>query len=62
MLFRSDFVVDFDDYGPGISSRFFDFGDDLEELLGRKVDFVFEERLKPRFRARVEASREVVVG
>jgi predicted nucleotidyltransferase len=56
-----DFVIEFADYGPGISSRFFDFGDDLEDLLARKVDFVFEERLRPRFRARVDASRVVVV-
>jgi predicted nucleotidyltransferase len=57
-----DFVVEFADYGPGISTRFFDFGDDLEALLGRKVDFVFEERLRPRFRRNVDASREVVLG
>jgi predicted nucleotidyltransferase len=36
-----DFVVDFYDYGPGISSRFLDFGDEMEALLGRKVDFAF---------------------
>jgi predicted nucleotidyltransferase len=57
-----DFVIDFADYGPGISSRFFDFADDLEALLGRDVDFAFEERMRPRFRARVDASREVVFG
>lgn len=57
-----DFVIDFEDYGPGISSRFLDFADDLESLLGREVDFAFEERMGPRFRARVDASREVVLG
>ena len=57
-----DFVVDFDDYGPGISSRFLDFGDELEALLGRKVDFAFEDRMRPRLRKNVEASREVVLG
>jgi predicted nucleotidyltransferase len=57
-----DFVIEFEDYGPGISSRFLDFADDLEELLGRDVDFAFEERMRPRFRARVDASREVVLG
>jgi predicted nucleotidyltransferase len=36
-----DFVVDFYDYGPGISSRFLDLGDEMEALLGRKVDFAF---------------------
>ncbi len=57
-----DFVIDFEDYGPGISTRFFDFADDLEVLLGRDVDFAFEERMRPRFRKSVDASREVVLG
>jgi predicted nucleotidyltransferase len=57
-----DFVVDFADYGPGVSTRFLDFADDLEHLLERDVDFVFEERLRPRFRARVDASRESLLG
>ncbi len=57
-----DFVVDFEDYGPGISMRFFDFADDLEVLLGRDVDFAFEEQMRPRFRKNVDASREVVFG
>lgn len=57
-----DFVIEFADYGPGISSRFFDFGDDLEDLLGRKVDFVSERRMRPRFRASVDRSREAVLA
>ena len=57
-----DFVVEFTDYGPGISTRFFDFGDELEALLGRSVDFVFEDRLRPRFRKNIDAAREIVLG
>ena len=55
-----DFVIDFLDYGPGISDRFIDFADALEALLGRSVDFAFEEKMKPRFLAAVNESREVV--
>lgn len=57
-----DFVIEFADYWPGISSRFFDFGDDLENPLGRKVDFVSERRMRPRFRASVDRSREAVLA
>lgn len=32
-----DVIVEFLDYGPGISDRFFDLIDALEELLGRTV-------------------------
>lgn len=55
-----DFVIEFADYGPGISTRFFDFGDDIEDLLGRKVDLVSERRMRPRFRASVDRVREPV--
>lgn len=57
-----DFVVEFDDYGPGIARRFIRFADALEELLERDVDFAFESRMRPRFRKRVDASREAVLG
>jgi predicted nucleotidyltransferase len=57
-----DFVIEFADYGPGISTRFFDFGDDLEALLGRKVDFVSERRMRPRFLASVDRSRQSVLA
>lgn len=57
-----DFVIEFADYGPGIATRFFDFGDDLEALLGGKVDFVSERRMRPRFRASVDRCREPVLA
>lgn len=57
-----DFVVDFSDYGPGIAKRFIRFADALEELLGRDVDFAFDDAMRPRFRKRVDATREVVLG
>ena len=55
-----DFVIDLGDYSPGISRRFVQFGDDMEALLGRRVDLVFEERMKPRFRAAVDETRKAV--
>ena len=55
-----DFVIDFSDYGRGVARRFVEFADALEVLLGRKVDLVFEERMKPRFREAVDETREVV--
>lgn len=55
-----DFVIDFADYGRGIARRFVEFADALEALLGRHVDLVFEERMKPRFREAVDETREVV--
>jgi predicted nucleotidyltransferase len=55
-----DFVIDFADYGRGVARRFMDFGDALEALLERRVDLVFEERMKPRFREAVDETREVV--
>ena len=57
-----DFVIEFADYGPGIARRFVRFGDALEALLGRKVDLAFEERMRPRFKRNLDASREVVLG
>lgn len=55
-----DFVIDFADYGRGVARRLIEFADALERLLGRSVDLVFEERMKPRFRAAVDETREVV--
>lgn len=55
-----DFVVEFADLGPGIFVRFIDFGDDMERLLGRRVDLISEKRMKPRFRRSVEETRQVV--
>lgn len=57
-----DFVVEFADYGPGIARRFVRFGDDLELLLGRKVDLVSDRGMRPRFRHSVDQSREVLLA
>jgi predicted nucleotidyltransferase len=57
-----DFVVEFDNYGRGIARRFVGFGDDLEALLGRKVDLVSDRGMRPRFRKSAERSREVVLA
>ncbi len=56
-----DFIVDFMDYGPGVARRFIGFGDALEALFGRRVDFVFDSKLtNPYFKASVDASREKI--
>ena len=55
-----DFVVEFEDYGPGIFRRFIDFGDAMEALLGRRVDLISNKRMKPRFRRSVDETREVL--
>ena len=57
-----DFIVEFDDYGAGIARRFVGFGDDLEALLGRKVDLVSERAMRPRFRRSANKSREMVLA
>ncbi len=57
-----DFIIEFDDYGAGIARRFVGFGDDLEALLGRKVDLVSERAMRPRFRRSAEKSREMVLA
>jgi predicted nucleotidyltransferase len=57
-----DFIIEFDDYGPGIARRFVGFGDDLEALLGRKVDLVSNRAMRPRFRKSADRSREVVLA
>ncbi len=47
-----DVVVEFD--GPATYSRYFDLKDELEDLLGRRVDVVTLRGLKPRARQAVE--------
>jgi uncharacterized protein len=41
-----DFVLEFLDYGQGVATRFIDLADDLEALLGRDVDLLFESMVK----------------
>lgn len=55
-----DFVIDFLDYGPGIVDRFIGFADAMEELLERRVDFVFESKLRGRFLVTVNEEREPI--
>jgi predicted nucleotidyltransferase len=57
-----DFVVDFANRGPGIFVRFIDFGDAMEQLLGRRVDLVSEKRMKARFRQSVDETREALLA
>jgi len=57
-----DFIVEFESYGPGIARRFVSFGDDLEALLGRKVDLVSNRAMRPRFRRSADQTREVVLA
>jgi len=57
-----DFVIDFLDYGPGISDRFFRFAEDVEGLLGRSVDFIFGDKpiKNPYLRVSVDESRVLI--
>jgi predicted nucleotidyltransferase len=57
-----DFIVEFESYGPGIARRFVGFGDDLERLLGRKVDLVSDRAMRPRFRRSADKTREAVLA
>lgn len=57
-----DFVIDFADYGLGVSSRFIDFANALEAHFRRPVDLVFERKLtNPYFRREVLSTMEVLV-
>ena len=47
-----DLLVEFE--GPATYDRYFGLRDHLETLLGRKVDLVTEQGLKPRARRHVE--------
>ena len=55
-----DFVIEFSRTGDDLLSRFIGFADDLEAELGRSVDFVFERKMRPRFRAFIAPQREVI--
>lgn len=56
-----DFVLEFLDYGPGVSDRFIDLADDLEALLGRDVDLLFESVVEdPDLIREVRATQEVL--
>lgn len=55
-----DFIVEFADNRTRILHRFFELANAMEALLGRPVDLVFEDGMKPRFRAYVAAQRETI--
>lgn len=57
-----DFVIEFLDYGPGISDRFFRFAEDIEVLLGRSADFIFGDKpiKNPYLRASVDESKVLI--
>ena len=55
-----DFVIEFLRYDDDSLSQFIGFADSLEAALGRKVDFVFDRKMRPRFRAFIAPQREVI--
>lgn len=56
-----DFVVDLGVYDARVADRLLDFADDLERLLGRRVDLITQRSItNPYFKQSVEASREIV--
>jgi len=56
-----DFLVDLGGYELGVSGRFLDFANALEQLLGYAIDLVTEDSIRnPYFRRSVERSREPV--
>jgi len=55
-----DFIVEFETYGPDSARRFVGLADELETLLKRPVDIVFERAMKPRFRDFVAGQRELL--
>lgn len=58
-----DFIVEFLDYGSGISDRFFGLIDALQELLGRPVDLSSARKLSnPYFLDEIEADRTTLYG
>ena len=57
-----DFIVAFcDTASPDYASRYLDFAEALERLLGRKVDLVTERSIRrPSFRRAIESAHEVI--
>jgi predicted nucleotidyltransferase len=55
-----DFIIDFAKADGDLLSRFVGFADALEAELGRSADFVFESKMRPRFRAFIAPQREVL--
>jgi predicted nucleotidyltransferase len=56
-----DFLIEFEDYGPGIADRYFDFIRAMEAHFGRKVDTVFGPNVKnPILQEEIDQTRELV--
>jgi predicted nucleotidyltransferase len=56
-----DFVLEFEDDGPGVGRRFMRLAVALEDLLQRRVDLVFESVAKdPDFLAEISSTQEVL--
>ena len=57
-----DFIVQFSRTGyPGYADAFLEFAEELERLVGRKVDLLTERMIRnPYFRATVEATGQVI--
>jgi predicted nucleotidyltransferase len=56
-----DFVFEFLDYGPGVARRFMRFAVELEDLLQKRVDLVFESVISdPEFLDDVRSTQEVL--
>lgn len=58
-----DVIVDFLDYGPGVTDRYFGLTNALQDLLGRSVDITFARKLSnPYFLDEIEADRTTLYG
>jgi predicted nucleotidyltransferase len=56
-----DFLVEFEDRGPGYSDRYFGLLESLQALLGRPVELVFaKEFTNPYFLATVERTKALL--
>lgn len=56
-----DFLLEFQDYGPGVGRRFMQFALELEDLLNRRVDLVFETAIRdPDFLREVQVTQELL--
>jgi uncharacterized protein len=56
-----DFVLEFEDYGTGVGRRFMRFAVDLEDLLKKRIDIVFEPAIRDRdFLREVQETQEIL--
>lgn len=56
-----DFVLEFEDYGPGVGRRFMRLAVAMEDLLQRRVDLVFESKIDdPDFLVEIRGTQEIL--